>query len=253
MKKLKNMIFILIIIISFGCILSSKSYAVLNCNINLSISKNTVTYGEEFYVDVSISNLNTTDGIIAIGSTLEYDKNSLTLVNIEGLNGWSNPMYNDQNGKFTSIRNQLLTSDSSVFRITFKVNQNAGNNAVIKINDFTISGGNDEQNVGGNSLTVNIGNISQSDNNNSNIQEENNNQYGNNHNQSENSNTQNKTNTNTQNSNTANKNSSLPQLGDNDSTTIITLITVFAVFAIVFGTKIVLLNRKIKKSIKISK
>ena len=67
MNKIKKINIVLAIIILIGCIFTSKAYAALNCNVNLTKTKDKVTYDEQFSVYVSISNLQTTKGIIAIG------------------------------------------------------------------------------------------------------------------------------------------------------------------------------------------
>ena len=89
----------------------NKTYAVLGCNVGITSPTSSVEKGKEFDVYIKISNLQTTKGIIAIGATLEYDKNNLTFIDIEGQNKWSDPFYNEVNGKITSVKNKLLVSD----------------------------------------------------------------------------------------------------------------------------------------------
>lgn len=158
MSNLKKINIVLIMIILIVCMFTNKTYAVLNCNVGLSTSKDKVTYKEQFSVYVTISNLQTTKGIIAIGATLSYDRNSLTLVGIEGENNWSNPFYKDSSGKLTSVKNKLSTSNENVFKITFEVNEKgkAESSAWININNFEISDGEEENNCGGNSINIAI-------------------------------------------------------------------------------------------------
>lgn len=157
MNKVKKIMVLLSIIMLIGSIFVSETYAALNCSVNLSNPKN-VTYKEQFSVYVSISNLQTTKGIIAIGAVLSYDKDSLELVDIEGENKWSAPSYNTSNGKMTSFKNKLSKSNENVFKITFEVKEKgkAGNSAWIKISDFEISDGDEEKNCGGNSINIAI-------------------------------------------------------------------------------------------------
>lgn len=145
-----------------GSMFAGKTYAALNCNVNLSKPKDKFTYEEEFSVYVSISNLQTTKGIIAIGAVLSYDKESLELVDIEGENKWSAPSYSTSNGKMTSFKNKLSTSNENVFKIIFKVNEKgkAKDSAWIKISDFEISDGDEEKNCGGSSINIAIGETS---------------------------------------------------------------------------------------------
>jgi hypothetical protein len=158
MNNLKKINIVLIMIILIVCMFTDKTYAVINCNVSLNTSKDKVTYKEQFSVYVTISNLQTTKGIIAIGAMLNYDRDSLTLVDIKGENNWSDPFYEDSNGKLTSVKNKLSTNNENVFKIIFEVNENAKteSSAWIKINNFEISDGEEENNCGGNSVNVAI-------------------------------------------------------------------------------------------------
>ena len=119
MNRVKKISIVFVIMMLIICMFTSKTYAALNCNVNLSASKNKVTYKEQFSVYVAISNLQTTKGIIAIGAVVNYDTDSLTLVSIEGQNKWSDPFHNSSNGKITSFKNELSTKNENVFKITF--------------------------------------------------------------------------------------------------------------------------------------
>ena len=261
MKKLQIKITLLVVIVLLGSIFMGQSYAAISCNVNLTASKTQLTYGEEFSVEVAISNLNASDGIIALSAVLDYDKTALTYVDmtVAGNGKWSAPIYNSEGGKLVSTRSALGNTDESVFKIVFKVKENAGNSAWIKISDFTISGGQEEQNVGGNSITVKIGTASQGDNTDSQDQDNtpptsdntqngntNNNPTNNNENNTQNGNTTNKPNTN---DNGTSKDSKLPQLGYEsmkDNKFVIGIIAVALVLAVIFGTRIILLNKKQK-------
>lgn len=158
MNRVKKISVVFIMIMLMVCMFTNKSYAALNCNVNVSASKSKVTYQEQFSVNVAISNLQTTKGIIAIGAVVSYDTESLTLIDIEGQNKWSDPFHNSSNGKITSFNNALSTKNESVFKITFKVNEKgkAKTSAWIKISDFEISDGEEEKNCGGNSINITI-------------------------------------------------------------------------------------------------
>lgn len=159
MNKVKKIIILLSIVMLIVNIFASKTYATISCNVSISKPKEQVTYKEKFSVYVAISNLQTTKGIIAIGAVLSYDTNSLTLVDIEGENKWSDPLHNESNGKMTSFKNKLSTNNENVFKITFEVNEKgkAGNSAWIKIDNFEISDGDEEKNCGGSSIDIAIG------------------------------------------------------------------------------------------------
>lgn len=187
MNEVKKIIVLLSIIMLICSIFVNKTYAAISCNVSISKPKEQVAYKEKFSVYVAISNLQTTKGIIAIGAVLSYDTNSLTLVDIEGQNKWSDPFHSESNGKITSFKNKLSKNNENVFKITFEVNEKgkAGNSAWIKISNFEISDGDEEKNCGGSSISIAIGDPSggNSDNNN----QGGNNQGGNsNNNQGEN-------------------------------------------------------------------
>ena len=158
MNRVKKISIVFVIMMLIICMFTSKTYAALNCNVNLSASKNKVTYKEQFSVYVAISNLQTTKGIIAIGAVVSYDTDSLTLVSIEGQNKWSDPFHNPSNGKITSFKNEVSTKNENVFKITFKVNEKgkAKKSAWVKISNFEISDGEGEKNCGGNSINIAI-------------------------------------------------------------------------------------------------
>ena len=185
MNIVKKLSIVFIIVMLIICIATNKTYATLNCNVSLSTPKNEVTYEEQFSVNVAISNLQTTNGIIAIGAVVSYDTESLILVGIEGQNNWSNPFHNASNGKITSFKNELSTKNENVFKITFKVNEKgkAKNSAWIKISDFEISDGEGEKNCGESSINIAIkdkGNTNTGNNNQGNNNQGNNNQGSNN-------------------------------------------------------------------------
>lgn len=191
MNRVKKISIVLLLIILVLYIFMNKTYAVLNCNVNLSASKNKVTYKEQFSVYVSISNLKTTKGILAIGAVLSYDTSSLTLIDIQGENKWSDPFYNDSNGKFTLFKNELSTSNENILKLTFKVNEKgkSSKSTWIKISNLEISDGDEEKDCGGNSINImisepdngNSGNNSQGGNHQGNNSGNNNQNLGNNH------------------------------------------------------------------------
>lgn len=141
MKKIILMSLILVIAI---CIMGNV-YAALSCNINLQSNKTKLNKNEEFVVDVKISNIQSDRGIIALEATLEYDKNSLELLKMEGKNGWETPVdgatYNSANGKIAIDRSGLGKNNETVFTITFKVKNTSKQNLVIALKDIIVADG----------------------------------------------------------------------------------------------------------------
>jgi len=105
---------------------------------------------------ILIGYISNTKGIIAIGAVIEYDTNALTLLSITGENGWSNPSYNENNGKIATTRNDYATGNETVLRMTFKVNETSANSAWIRVNNFQVSDGEGESNLGGSYATITI-------------------------------------------------------------------------------------------------
>ncbi len=151
MKKIVKIAFILYSII---CV-ASCVYAA-SCNMSLQTAKNEFDKAEEFVVDVNISNIQAEKGIIALGATLEYDKDSLSLVGMSGQNSWANPSYNEANGKLVTDRGSLTSSDETVFKITFKVKENSKSNTTITLKDIAASNGIEEIKVSNLTKTINI-------------------------------------------------------------------------------------------------
>lgn len=112
-----------------------------DASVSLQTNKNEYAKNEEFTVDVVLSGLTTQRGVAALMATLEYDKDSLTLVRTEAQNGWSTPNYNEDNGKLIMDKNSNVTGTETVLKITFKVKENAKQNLVVTLKNMTVSGG----------------------------------------------------------------------------------------------------------------
>lgn len=141
MKRVVKLSLVLLITI---CMIGSV-YAALSCNVSLQASKTEVSKNEEFTVDVNIANIQSERGVISLGATLEYDKESLTLVRMEGQNGWETPAngasYNEANGKIAITRNGLGKNNETVFSIIFKVKEGSKQNLLITLKDITVADG----------------------------------------------------------------------------------------------------------------
>lgn len=150
MKKI--IVLSLILLITIATVVNV--YAASNFEMSLQPSKNEVSTGEEFVVDVRISNIQLDKGVIALGGRIEYNKESLELVKMEGENTWARPSYNDDNGMFATDRNDYATNDETVFKITFKVKEQSEKKLTITLNDIAGSNGKDEVKL--NNIKANI-------------------------------------------------------------------------------------------------
>lgn len=145
---MKNIVRLSIVLILMTCMViltGSNVYAALTCSVDMNIAKTEYSKNEIFTVDVNISNISTDRGVIAFGATLEYDKDSLTLERMEGLNGWETPMaggsYNEDNGIMAITRGAVGKNDETILRLTFKVKENAKTNAKVTLKDVSVSDG----------------------------------------------------------------------------------------------------------------
>ena len=140
MKKIIVLSLILLITISMVI----NVYATSTFEMSLQSSKNEVSKGEEFTVDVKLSNIQMDKGLIALGGKIEYDRDSLELVKLEGESKWARPSYNEDNGKFATDRDDYGTTDEVMFKIFFKVKEQSKENLTITVSDIAASNGKDE-------------------------------------------------------------------------------------------------------------
>ena len=90
-KNIYNIMKITICVIILTGFLIGNIYADCRCNVNVSISETNLKKNDQFTVDVNISDIQSEMGIMAFGATINYDKTSLTVEKIEGLNNWETP------------------------------------------------------------------------------------------------------------------------------------------------------------------
>lgn len=131
-------------------------YAVTGCDLTIETSKDQYSKTEQIVVEVKVSNIKSAKGIIALGGTLVYDKNSLTIEKMEGQNGWSSPSYNEENGMFVMDRSSLSKSDETIMKITFNIKQNSSSNVEISIKDITAGDGDGVIDIANTSKTLTI-------------------------------------------------------------------------------------------------
>jgi len=138
MKKIVSLILVLLTTV---CMMGSV-YAATNCSIALNTSKTEYNKNDEVVLELNMSNIQSDNGgVIAFGGTLEYDKDSLTLVKTEGQNGWSNASINNANGKFVMDRNGRNTNNETILKITFKVKETSKESLNITVKDATVADG----------------------------------------------------------------------------------------------------------------
>jgi len=141
MKKLITLSLILVMAI----FMMGNVYAALDCNVSIEVNKQEIVKEEEFTVDFNISNIQSQRGLIGFNATLEYDKESLELVKMEGKNGWETPTegfsYNGANGKIVITRSGLWKNDETVFTATFKAKPESNQNLMITLKNIKVADG----------------------------------------------------------------------------------------------------------------
>ncbi len=141
MKKIVKLSLVLLM----AMFMIGNVYAANGCDVSVESNKTQLSKGEEFAVDFKISNIKSEKGIISLGATLEYDKDSLELVKMEGKNGWETPAegasYNQKNGKIAITRSGLGKNNETVFTATFKVKETSKQNLVVTLKNVTVADG----------------------------------------------------------------------------------------------------------------
>lgn len=223
MKKIVLLNLILFMIV----FLAGNVYAA-SCTMDLKPSKAEVKKGEDFTVDIILKNIDAERGIIALGATIDYDRNNLEYVNIEGQGNWTKPSYNDANGKFAVDRNDgYATTEETIAKVTFKAKENMNvEETKIVLKEITSSNG--VIDISASDVTTNVkisspnggsGN-NQGDSNNPNSGNNNQGGNGNSGNNSDNNNSGNSNNgdSNTKNDSNSNKNTSIKNNSNTNKT-----------------------------------
>lgn len=141
MKKVVTLSLILLITI----FMMGNVYAALSCKVSVTADKPQITKQEEFTVDFNVYNIQSEKGLIGFNAILEYDKESLDLVKMEGKNGWETPTegssYNGANGKIVLTRSGLGKNDETIFSATFKAKPDSKQNLMITLKNIKVADG----------------------------------------------------------------------------------------------------------------
>jgi len=143
-EKMKKVLKISLVMVVLWIAMIGNVYGI---TLTPSFSKVQVEKGKEFDVDFSIENVRLSDvqsdtGIVTMTATLDYDKDNLELIKLEGQNGWSTPRkgsFNEENGKIVITNDDI--KNGVVLRLRFKLNDNASKNPEISLNNITFADG----------------------------------------------------------------------------------------------------------------
>lgn len=145
MKRLMRLSLVVVMLMFIIMMLGSNVYATFNCDVDMKIAKTEYSKNDQFTISVDISNITSQKGVIAFGATLEYDKDSLTLVKMEGQNGWETPInggsYNEDNGIIAITRGALGKNNETVLKLTFQVKETQKSKTIIKLSEVSLADG----------------------------------------------------------------------------------------------------------------
>ncbi len=261
MKKLITLSLILIMAI----FMMGNVYAALDCNVSVEANKQEIVKEEEFTVDFNISNIQSQRGLIGFNATLEYDKESLELVKMEGKNGWETPTegssYNGANGKIVITRSGLGKNDETVFTATFKAKPESNQNLMITLKNIKVADGTAPAKIALAYQNITVTDGTKNPMPDPGTDDEDNNNNDNNDAESNKPNTGNTSSSIVGGENNANKNTStsnsnknpmnskngLPKAGTATTTLFILLITGAVLIAVAFLIKIKIINKEIDK------
>lgn len=165
-KRIALILLIVLLIVQFSFMKSIKAQTeetvgtgseityVGTFNVSMVSTKDlsTLKPGDEFTVNVNVSNLNG-NRISALSGMLYFNTNVLEIKNtngtnyeIQGTNGWdtSEDVFNPNSFKFVTENDEYITNASTVFTVKFIVKNSVSEdiNTEIGIKDITASGGN---------------------------------------------------------------------------------------------------------------
>lgn len=130
-KLLFGVTFLMIVL--FCC----STYAAITFKAGLTSNTTSANPGDEISVVMNFNNLNEiTTGLNAYEGVLEYDKDvfePVTTSNFSSLNNWDSISFNENTGHFLSAKNDGITSQEDIVKITLKVKSDS------KIGNTTIS------------------------------------------------------------------------------------------------------------------
>jgi len=143
-EKMKKILKISLVMIVLWIVMIGNVYGI---TLTPNFSKVQVERGKEFDVDFSIENVRISDmqsdtGIVTMTATLNYDKDNLELIKMEGQNGWSTPgkgSFNEEKGKIVITNDDI--KNGVVLRLRFKLKDNASKNPEISLNNITFADG----------------------------------------------------------------------------------------------------------------
>ena len=161
-RKIGILIFIIIMILGISNYSQASSF-----NLDISADKTEIEAGEETEINVKLTNIDMGEkGINVVEGTLEYDKNFIENIQLEGINEWKK-IYNDENGKLKGKflldkMSEGIKQEESIGTIKVKIKEDAKQGETqIKIKDIKSNDGENLVDTEDKVITLKISNTNQ--------------------------------------------------------------------------------------------
>ena len=161
-RKIGILIFIIIMILGISNYSQASSF-----NLDISADKTEIEAGEETEINVKLTNIDMGEkGINVVEGTLEYDKDFIENIQLEGINEWKK-IYNTEDGKLKGKflfdkMNEGIKEEESIGTIKVKIKEDAKQGETqIKIKDIKSNDGENLVDTEDKVITLKISNTNQ--------------------------------------------------------------------------------------------
>ena len=161
-RKMGVLIFVIVMIVGISNYSQESSF-----NLDISADKTEIEAGEETEINVKLTNIDMGEkGINVVEGTLEYDKDFIENIQLEGINEWKK-IYNDEDGKLKGKflldkMSEGIKEEESIGTIKLKIKEDAKQGETqIKIKDIKSNDGENLVDTEDKVITLKISNTNQ--------------------------------------------------------------------------------------------
>ena len=161
-RKMGVLIFVIVMIVGISNYSQASSF-----NLDISADKTEIEAGEETEINVKLTNIDMGEkGINVVEGTLEYDKDFIENIQLEGINEWKK-IYNDEDGKLKGKflldkMSEGIKEEESIGTIKLKIKEDAKQGETqIKIKDIKSNDGENLVDTEDKVITLKISNTNQ--------------------------------------------------------------------------------------------
>lgn len=154
-KILLNIVKVILLTIIISAI-ANISKADTTTKISLKADKTSLSKGEEFTLDIYVSNIDLDQGIMSVSGKISYNSKVLEPItsNDTTYNGWT-ISWNTSNGVILIDRGNGTSSEQSIAKLKFKVKENASvNEDTILFSNISVYNSEEEQECSDTSLKI---------------------------------------------------------------------------------------------------